>query len=200
MNMETVLALAFSMGRTLVLPPSQELYLLSKGKGEHGNEQEKHFGFSNFFHMESIHKEHVGLNIISMQEYLEKEAMNGHFVDTQTGQVQFPPNNRTNWDGSSPRDLKPLYAYLRSTSHVTVWVPEKCLVAFPATPNEKDIQELIDMKNEVLQEKPHWEQFVGKPVGIDAPAIDRMRENWAERKDLCLYNATMQAESRLHCK
>lgn len=45
MAMETVLAMAFAMGRTLVLPPHQQMYLLTnKEKG-----QRSHFSFEHFF-------------------------------------------------------------------------------------------------------------------------------------------------------
>jgi hypothetical protein len=63
MAMETVLATAFAMGRTLVLPPDYKMYLLSKAKGD----QRKHFSFNHFFHMESIADEHVGLDIITSE-------------------------------------------------------------------------------------------------------------------------------------
>ena len=40
MAMETVMTMAVAMGRTLVLPPEQHMYLLDKG-----NSQRKHFSF-----------------------------------------------------------------------------------------------------------------------------------------------------------
>ena len=45
--------MAFAMGRTLVLPPHQKMYLLTKGDVGQRND----FSFEHFFHMESIAKE-----------------------------------------------------------------------------------------------------------------------------------------------
>jgi len=55
--METIIAIAFAMGRTLVLPPEDRMYLLGKGKDKAGEEQRKHFSFNHFFNMEAIHNE-----------------------------------------------------------------------------------------------------------------------------------------------
>jgi len=188
MAMETVLAVAFSMGRTLVLPPSKEFYLLRKGS-------KRHFSFSDFFHMQAIHDEHAGLNIITMEEYLEKEY--GNFR-TKDGQPSHPPGNITNWDGK--QNVKDLFQWLRSVSHVTLWNPENCLAAFPATAEEKDVEFLKDLEKSVLQSdpKPKFEDFVGKPVNVDAPAADRLRENAAGREELCIYNEEMQNARHMH--
>lgn len=43
MSMETVLGMAHAMGRTLVLPPEQRMYLLN------GNEQRREFSFQDFY-------------------------------------------------------------------------------------------------------------------------------------------------------
>ena len=68
--------------------------------------QNIHFDFSDFFHLESLNAEHEGLDIITTEEYLLREAMTGNIRDMSTGQVSFPPQNRTNWDGEDPKELK----------------------------------------------------------------------------------------------
>ncbi|CAB9502629.1 GDP-fucose protein O-fucosyltransferase [Seminavis robusta] len=201
MNMETVLALAFAMGRTLVLPPEKEFYLLSKTKAEHGGEQKKTFSFSHFFHMESIHNEHVGIDIITMTHYLESVAMKGGMVDRyHGGKVRFPPNNRTNWDGATEKELKYLYAYLRETSHTVVWTPEECLAAFPKSHKKDDEWQLHQMVKNMLEEDgvPHWEKYVGHPTPVDGDTLSRLKENWAQRKKLCIYNGIVQQQSSVH--
>jgi GDP-fucose protein O-fucosyltransferase len=199
MNMETVLALAFAMGRTLVLPPEKEFYLLGKAVAEHGGEQKKTFSFKNFFHMDSIHDEHVGLDIITMTEYLTNVAMKGKMVDRYTSKVRFPPYNRTNWDGATNKELKELYAYLRESSHTIVWVPEECMATFPASRDRKNEDELNAMVQQMLaQGTPTWEDFVGKPTDVRAPPMDRLRENWAQRKKLCIYNNIVQQQESVH--
>ena len=201
MNMETVLALAFAMGRTLVLPPEKEFYLLGKDTGEHGGEQKKTFSFSHFFHMESIHNEHPGLDIITMTEYLERVAMKGQMINRHTQKVAFPPGNRTNWDGVNNKVVKDqLYTYLRESSHMAVWVPEDCLAAFPQSTQKEDEEALHTLVNQLKAEprKPRWEDYVGKPVPVDAPPMDRLKENWADRKDLCVYNNILQQQESVH--
>ena len=72
---ETAIALAISMGRVLVIPPETYFYLLSKR--HHG--VKKPFAVSDFFHLDSVEAEHDkgGFQIISMQEFLQREALQG---------------------------------------------------------------------------------------------------------------------------
>lgn len=70
---ESTIALALAMGRTLVMPPEKRMYLLGKSD----NRQKKHFSFVDFYPIDEIAAEHVGLDIISMKDYLESEAMAG---------------------------------------------------------------------------------------------------------------------------
>ena len=86
--------MAVAMGRTLVLPPEQRMYLLTKNDKEG---QRWKFSFNHFFHLERIANEHVDLDILTMQEFLEREAMRGNLINKQTGAPTFPPGNRTNW-------------------------------------------------------------------------------------------------------
>ena len=61
MAMETVFGLALAMGRTLVIPPEKSMYLL----GKQDNKQKKHFSFIDFYPIEDIAREYVGLKIVS---------------------------------------------------------------------------------------------------------------------------------------
>ena len=74
MSMEIVFILAKVTGRTLILPPDQPMYLLSKVRR----------GLASFFDMEngSFNKR---IDVISMEEFLRREAMAG-------GQFMLPPN------------------------------------------------------------------------------------------------------------
>ena len=128
------------MGRTLVLPPSQRMYLLEKDNKKQRNK----FSFDHFFHMESISNEHVGLDIISMETFLKREAMTGRMLDHDTKLPTYPPmNNRTNWDGSSRQEIRVLNSWLRTTTHVvTDWDPEECMAVFPQSTDPKDVEEL----------------------------------------------------------
>ena len=191
-------ALAFAMGRTLVLPPPQRMYLLEKDKGK----QRNRFSFDHFFHMESISNEHAGLEIITMEEFLENEAMTGHLLDHDTGLKTFPPmGNRTNWDGASRQEIRALNHWLRTSTHVvTDWDPETCMAVFPQSTDPKDVEALKQMKISVDESGgfPKFETYIGKPNPVDAPAIERMKENWATRQRLCIYDEHMQTEPVLH--
>ena len=197
MALETVVGLAFAMGRTLVLPPEKRMYLLYQGKGHTGEAQRNEFSFGHFFHMEDIHKEHAGLDIISMEEFLLREGVTGHMVDRKTGQVSYPPQNRTNWNGE--RSHTALFEWLRTVSHIPLWRPDDCLAVFPSRPGPEAIERLRAMNASILQPpRPKWEDFVGKPPPVDAPTIDRLKENWAGRQSMCLYNEIMQASTVIH--
>lgn len=197
MAMETVLAMAVAMGRTLVLPPEAGMYLL-KTKKHHklGTEQRDTFSFNHFFPMDAIHKEFVGLDIIPMHVFLERVALTGQMVDQKTGQVSYPPNRRTKWDGRD--DIPVLFAWLRSVSYMKIWVPEECLVVFPASHDAENINELRSMEQTILHDRPNFETYIGHPVPVDAPPMERLRENWATRNGLCIYDMEMQNATFVH--
>ena len=81
------MGLAVATGRTLVLPPSKKMYLLGKGD----NKQKKHFDFDDFFPMKQMAEENAALEMITMKEFLEREAMAGNLLNKQTGKVSYPP-------------------------------------------------------------------------------------------------------------
>jgi len=191
MAMETVVGLAVSTGRTLVLPPEQRMYLLRKDMGK----QRTHFSFAHFFPMLEIAEEHKGLHVINMQEFLEAEAMMGNLRNKETGQVEFPPHNRTDWNGEDVKDLK---EWLRNVTHTPLWRPGSCLAAFPASGDPKEVDALREMQEQVVAKNTDWTEFVGNPVPVDGPAIDRMTENRAGRKELCVYDEDMQQELVVH--
>jgi len=151
--------------------------------------------------MESIAEEHVGLEVISMEEFLRREGTQGNLKDPD-GNVVFPPQNRTEWDGQSHSYISGgLESYLRKVGVVPNWNPEKCMAAFPSTKDPKDTQALYDIKTYIDKNGgfPYWEKFVGKPTPVDGPPAERMKENWAGREGgLCVYNETLQEAKLLH--
>jgi len=199
MAMETTMTMAVAMGRTLVLPPAQQMYLLGKPKSEHtGKEQRKEFSFADFFHMESIAEEHVGMEVITMKEFLEREALTGNLRDQRTGQVVFPPNNRTDYDGADHDVIaNALEKYLQRVGMVPPWDPDECVAAFPATSDPKDVQAIRDMIVGIEQ-FPIFETFIDNPVPINGSAIDRLKEIRADRTKVCIYDEKWQNVQLIH--
>jgi len=194
MSMETMIVMAHAMSRTLVMPPSQQMYLLRKDKGK----QRIHFSLTHdFYHLEQVGYEHAGLHVISMEEFLKTEAMTGNLFNKATGDVAFPPNNRTNWDGMWP---KPLKEYLRDVTFTPLnWTPGSCLVAFPSDDGTQHFSELDEMMKDVNANFPKVQEFINKPVPVNASATERLREAVAGRvKELCVYDEKMQEAPVVH--
>eukprot|EP00586_Coscinodiscus_wailesii_P017298 CAMPEP_0172491018 /NCGR_PEP_ID=MMETSP1066-20121228/21672_1 /TAXON_ID=671091 /ORGANISM="Coscinodiscus wailesii, Strain CCMP2513" /LENGTH=643 /DNA_ID=CAMNT_0013259805 /DNA_START=121 /DNA_END=2052 /DNA_ORIENTATION=- len=192
MAMETVVALAYAMGRTLVMPPEQRMYLLGKDRGK----QKTHFSFADFFHLDTIATEHKGLKIISHEEFLQKMAMTGKLRDPATGKASFPPNNRTNWNGQG--DMTPYKEYLRTVTEVRNWKPEQCLAAFPSHPGPDGIQRVNDILSDARTSVPAPEDYIDNPTPVDADPASRLREQLSGRKQFCVYDDEMQQAPVVH--
>ena len=190
MAMESTIGLAVAMGRTLVMPPQKQMYLLGKG----GKNQQHHFTFVDFFPIEEMANEHVGLDVISMKEYLETQALTGNLKNRETGLVEFPPGNRTDWDGINGRDYDVLRGYLRNVSETMPWTPGKCLPAFPSSGNHKDVEFLQELVQKARKNSP-----IGNPVAVDDPnPLGRLEETLAGRKALCVYDEHIQSLPVIH--
>lgn len=192
MSFETVTALAFAMGRTLVLPPEDKMYLLNHGKSKN---HRREFSFAHFYNLEAIHEEHVGVNIITMQEFLERNIVK----DPLSGKTIPPPHNRTNWNGHP----QPIVKWLRKNARNVIWDTDECIAVFPASTSEKDTEALQLLNQSILSltskgRRIRWEDYVGHPVPVDAPPLDRLKELWADRKRLCVYDTELQQAPVLH--
>jgi hypothetical protein len=191
MAMETVVVLAHAMGRTLVLPPAQGIYLMKKDRRHNVD-----FTFADFFHLESLANEHTGLDIISMEEFLKREAMSGRLRHKETGDISFPPGNRTNWNGIKDAEKNILKEYLRNVTHTPTWRPGSCLAAFPTSNDVNDIDDLYKMLESAL--KTDSKSYFDNPTAVDSDSISRMKEQLAGRKDLCVYDEEMQRAPVVH--
>ena len=185
------------MGRTLVLPPHQGMYLIDKQKGAQKNK----FSFDHFFHMESISNEHIGLNIITTKEFLEL-CVQGKIVDAENKPI-YPPGMKTDWDGLPRNELKELKEWLRKNSgqNLLHWDPDKCIAAFPASNSEEDAQKLAALPKQISELPggfPPYANYIGKPNAVDAPAIERLKEMHGERQHLCEYTPELQNKQWLH--
>jgi len=122
MGMEIVIVVAHAMGRTLVIPPEQRLYLL--GKAHHDPTTNKKvnapkYGFESFFDV-ALLRSHHGLHTLSMEQFLAKEGVSGHLHG------KLPPGNSTIVEANK------LWGYLSSVGDVKpAWSGQ--FLAMPAT-------------------------------------------------------------------
>lgn len=194
MAMETVVAMAHAMGRTLVLPPEQRLLFPDLG-------EKAKFTFGDFFHFDSVAHEHVGIDVISFDEFLRREALTGKLRDKQTGQISYPPDNRPKWDGEG---VNPILLWMQSVSAAPIWNFDECVVAFPANPGaegDEYLQRLNATLASILADMPMGERilsFRGLPTPVDAKPESRLRELIAHRTKLCFYDSSLQDEKVLH--
>mmetsp|Transcript_20688 Transcript_20688/g.57448 ORF Transcript_20688/g.57448 Transcript_20688/m.57448 type:complete len:678 (-) Transcript_20688:278-2311(-) len=192
MAMESTIAMAVATGRTLVMPPQKRMYLL----GDTKDGQRHHFNFVDFFPIERMAADNVAFEVVSMQEYLEAEAMTGKLINKETGKVEFPPGNRTDWNGINQEDYDTLRYYLRSVSHTLDWKPGKCLPAFPSSGNHKDVEILQSLVKEVREMK---ESKSDKLFQVDDPdPRARLQDTLSGRRALCVYDEEDQNEKVVH--
>ena len=128
--------------------------------------------------------------------------MTGHIRDKKTGEPLFPPENRTNWNGVKRGDAKVLDAFSRKLGFSSPWNFDQCMAGFPQVPSDPDGEKrLTNMALNVTsidQGKRTNKMFINKPVPVDAAPLDRLTENLAHRKKLCVYTQDLQKEKVFH--
>ncbi|GAX18501.1 hypothetical protein FisN_10Hh301 [Fistulifera solaris] len=221
MAAETAITMAIAMGRVLVLPPTTTMYLLWETSQY---SKKTHFGFMDFFPLELLQEELAGLEIMTFQEFLEQEVLKGHVLaDPHTGEPLQPPGGKTKWDGSlnnweSGRqgNGQALWQWWRSVATPLPWKYYECTAVFPTpsqqcddqTPwnavTEADEQRMRDYMKQILQQEPDGSpqprirSYDGNPTAVDASPLDRLSEMVADRRQLCIYDRTLQEAPVLH--
>lgn len=145
-----MLVLAHAMGRTLVIPPRRQTAHEIKSDTFGG------MSFSDFYDIEAISAKQSGLNIITMEHFLEREAVKGNLRSNSAGQILYPPNNQIKWDNQR---LQPLWDYIRNVTKIFPWNPMHGVLAFPSSGTDE--QHIYSMMGDVLVEKdgrrfPHY--------------------------------------------
>ena len=195
MSMETATALAHATGRTLVLPPEQSMYLLGK---DHRKENNR-FTFKSFFPFDAIANEHDAVEVIGMEEFLRTEVMNGFLKDAD-GKAVFPPGNKTDWDGHLHHGRQ-FWDWFRGVTMASTWDFSKCTGVFPEKPGHESqavMQNIFDGMDMNKQNHGLYKSYVGNPRRVDGETRDRLHEQLAFRKQICMYNTTMQDAQVLH--
>jgi hypothetical protein len=85
--------------------------------------------FSDFFDIEGIGAKQKGLNIVTMEQFLEREGLQGNLRSYFGGEseVVYPPNNRIKWDN---QPLDQLWNYIRNVTTTFQWNPTECVSRF----------------------------------------------------------------------
>ncbi|KAL3799648.1 hypothetical protein ACHAW5_004519 [Stephanodiscus triporus] len=170
MAMETVLVMSHAMGRTLVLPPRQRMYLMDASDS---------LGFDDFFHLDAISVEHRGFKVISMEEFLDRVGMAGELPSVVVGAdntKKYPPGNRTNFDArmNVENHVDELWDYLRDDTLISI------------------------MNGTNGRPRPTLEEFNGHPTPVNASVADRDEEMLADRENLCISDEELQGSKLLH--
>lgn len=119
MGMECLIVLAHAMGRTLIIPPPQHLYLLNKGHVDPSGKEKRQMGFEDFFDL-SLLETQSGFHMLTTSEFLKREGVVGGLNGI------YPPMNKTDLWG------RELALYLRKVADQR----PKWMGKFVVMPNE----------------------------------------------------------------
>ena len=154
MSLECLIVSAHAMGRTVVLPPSQHLYLLTRKHKDKGEDKVNHeMGFEDFFDLDLL-KSHEGLHVITRKEFLEKEALTGGLHG------KLPPK------GSSDIWGPPLWKYLEDVADIKpVWGGR--FIAFPDRPGDFNFSTAHHPKVKERMKRFAGDRWSRKPIFYD---------------------------------
>ena len=201
MSMETAVVLALAMGRTLVIPPTQPIYLLWNDDKSKNNR----FTFKDFFHFDTIMEEHPALQVITMEQFLKREAMTGRLKDKTTGAVVFPPRNKTDWDDSGTsfhlwrKQSELFWQWFRNAVETPIWDFSKCMAVFGDLPGPDEATEIIhELQKHKKRNRYKLNSYDDNPTPVNAPPGKRMMETLAHRNEFCVYGENLQNSQVVH--
>jgi hypothetical protein len=133
---------------------------------------------------------------------MKREVMIGKIKNETTGDVYFPPGNRTDWRGANRDESKALADWSRKIAHVSTWVMNECMATIPAKPNDRDgevrLQNLVQNVTKLSVDERVNRMFIDNPMPVDAPPVERLKESLAHRTRLCVYNQELQNTRIFH--
>jgi hypothetical protein len=172
MGIESLFVVAHATGRTLVLPPYDNIYLLDKKhKDPEDKKEHNQMGVRDFYDMKLL-KSQKGFHVTSMKKFLQKEAMSGNLKG------KYPSRNDTSlWGGN-------LWRYLQDVADVRPqWFD--MVVAFPdkngdfklATYNDSGRlqQFLLQYDHNMVRKVAYYDESLQKAHHIHFPGGDSHR-------------------------
>jgi len=197
MSMETILAFAVATGRTLVIPPPTGMYLLMNDKQDKGNNK---LEFGDFFNLEQMAGEAEGFDVISMQEFLEREGgrMRECKEGGERGEIVELPGGMTDWGGVGK--LRPLDEYLRKVGFVKKMKTTEEFVIIPENLTGNEGEDLRYLTEGLV--KGNWnkdqEVYFGNPVSSKGTAVERIAEFAGGRTSYHVYDTLMDSADVVH--
>lgn len=166
-----------------------------------GSGKQQALNMEDFFHLHTLNKEVKGVNIITMEEFLLREAASGHFNRYASDEKLLPPHNSTEWDMGEGPPIEELWEYLNTVGYKADKWNNNCIAAFPKDASGNSIVQ--EMMEEILnmedgRDFPNPLDYQGRPVPYSAPPQERLREMLAGRRSLCLYDEEMQDATLVH--
>jgi hypothetical protein len=195
---ETILTMAYAMGRTLVISP-----LSSTDNNDHQNIDVMD-NIYNIIPLQYISDTYSGITIITMKEFLLKEAIVGNVYDRSTGHKSFPPYNFTNYHDVKQKDTivpptNALHNWLHQVSYIAHdWNMDECLISFPISRDPDDAISLELRFANTRIDNSNYNQYIGHPTPVYSGAYDRLSEMINQHTKLCIYNNTLVHEPILY--
>lgn len=188
--LETVVAMAVVMGRVLVLPPSQEFSRMST-----------HLGYDDFYHLASIQSELASLEVITFQDFLEREVVTGHVLaDPTTGKPIQPPEGRTDWNGmlknyesAKQGHGSTLWNWWREVATPLLWDYGECIAVFPEPSGSRDSCAETGWRYTTVEDENRVRRYKNQIDMEDAARKKRTndkRHAWISRVELYNNNPT----------
>ena len=183
MSFETMILLAHSMGRTLVLPPPSSIYWSNKL-----------FSFEQFYDLEKISSEHAGLDIITMEHYL-KLKLTPEIMPTTTVSKDSHPSDNNRTVGRISDDIMQSLKELAYTPEN--WRPGECVATFPNTTKSDNLDVMQYSLKSAIKESMYNRNTV---VPVDASPTERLRVAILEGYGaaLCLYDEIAREQPVIH--
>ena len=152
MSMEIIFVFASATGRTLVLPPDAPFYRLTETEGKGS----KHHGFADFIDVSKF----IGLDIITMKEFLDREGAEGGMLTLPKGKLGVEVMKSSEYCyyiAKSQRPCDAIYEFLKSVAYVPELQAGRDCLIFDIPSKMRKISSVL-LESELLNALPKQKQ------------------------------------------